>query len=123
MKSDVILIDNQGNGFDEALKQTSKVAEYRQLNQKDTLRLQLMAEEMLSMARSVTGEMQASFWIESEGSAFELNMTTKTVMDKEKRYLLISSSSSRHTSSPGIVLPAAMFASASSSRALSSAFV
>ena len=95
MKSDVILIDNQGNGFDEALKQTSKVAEYRQLNQKDTLRLQLMAEEMLSMARSITGEMQASFWIESEGLAFELNMTTKTVMDKEKRYLLISSSSSR----------------------------
>ena len=95
MKSDVILIDNQGNGFDEALKQTSKVAEYRGISPKDTTRLQLMTEEMLSMARSVTGEMQASFWIDSEGTAFELHMTTKTVMDKEKRYLLISSSTSR----------------------------
>ena len=95
MKSDVILIDNQGKGFDEAVQQTKKVAEFRGITPKEAVRLQLMAEEMLSMARSVTGEMQASFWIESEGPAFELHMTTKTIMDKEKRYLLISSSSSR----------------------------
>ena len=95
MKSDVILIDNQGNGFGEAVQQTKKVAEYRGISPKETTRLQLMAEEMLSMARSVTGEMQASFWIESEGHEFELHMTTKTVMDKEKRYLLLSSSTSR----------------------------
>ncbi len=95
MKSDVILIDNQGNGFSEAVQQTKKVAEYRGISPKETMRLQLMAEEMLSMARSVTGEMQASFWIESEGHEFELHMTTKTVMDKEKRYLLLSSSTSR----------------------------
>ena len=55
MKSDVILIDNRGNGFAEALKQTGKVAEYRGISPKNTTRLQLMAEEMLSMARSVTG--------------------------------------------------------------------
>ena len=95
MKSDVILIDNQGNGFGEAVQQTKKVAEYRGISPKETMHLQLMAEEMLSMARSVTGEMQASFWIESEGHEFELHMTTKTVMDKEKRYLLLSSSTSR----------------------------
>ena len=95
MKSDVILIDNQGNGFSEAVQQTKKVAEYRGISPKETMRLQLMAEEMLSMARSVTGEMLASFWIESEGHEFELHMTTKTVMDKEKRYLLLSSSTSR----------------------------
>ena len=49
---------------------------------------------MLSMARSITGERRASFWIESEGKNFELHMTTNTVMDKEKRSLLISSSTS-----------------------------
>ena len=54
-----------------------------------------MTEEMLSLARSVTGEMQASFWLESEGTQFDLHMATKTVMDKEKRYLLLSSASSR----------------------------
>ena len=95
MKSDVIMIDNQGNGFDDAIQQTKKVAEFRGLSHKDSVRLQLFTEEMLSMARSVTGEMQAAFWIESEGKHFELNMTTQTVMDKEKRYMLISSSTSR----------------------------
>ncbi len=85
MKSDVILIDNQGKGFDDAVQQTKKVAEFRGISPKDATRLQLMTEEMLSMARSVTGEMVASFWIESEDTAFELHMTTKTIMDREKR--------------------------------------
>ena len=56
MKSDIILIDNQGNGFAEALEETKKVASYTGLEPKLTTRLQLMTEEMLSLARSVTGE-------------------------------------------------------------------
>ncbi len=68
MKSDIILIDNQGNGFIDALEETKKVASYTGLEEKKTTRLQLMTEEMLSLARSVTGEMQASFWIENVGS-------------------------------------------------------
>ena len=95
MKSDIILIDNQGSGFDKALEETKKVASYTGLEAKETTRLQLMTEEMLSLARSVTGEMQASFWLESEGKQFDLHMVTKTVMDKEKRYLLLSAASSR----------------------------
>lgn len=95
MKSDIILIDNQGNGFADALEETKKVASYTGLEPKKTTRLQLMTEEMLSLARSVTGEMQASFWLESEESRFDLHMATKTVMDKEKRFLLLSAASSR----------------------------
>lgn len=92
MKSNVINIDNQGDGFDKALEETGKVAEYERLGHKESLHLQLCAEEMLSLARSVTGEMKASFWIETEGYSFNLHMTTETVMDKEKRSLLIAAS-------------------------------
>ena len=95
MKSDVIRIDNQGNGFEAAVDETSKVAAYRGLKQQDSVRLQVIAQEMLSMARSVTGEMKASFWIEAEDTSFELHLATETVMDKEKRAMLISASSSR----------------------------
>ena len=91
MKSDIVLIDNHGNGFDQAMEQTRKAADFRDISHHDANRLQLIAEEMLSLARSITGEMQASFWIESEGRRFELNMSTNTVMDMEKRQLLISS--------------------------------
>ena len=95
MRSDTILIDNQGRGFDNAVTEAKKAAVYRGLNEKDSLQLELCAEEMLSLARSVTGEMEASFWIETEGKHFDLHMTTKTVMDKEKRSQLIEASTSR----------------------------
>ncbi len=95
MKSDVIMIDNAGKGFENALAETRKTAGYRELSGKDVLHLQLITEEMLSLVQSVTGKMQASFWLETEGNQFDLHLTTKTVMDKEKRHLLLSSASSR----------------------------
>ena len=95
MKSDIIHIDNQGVGFEAALAQTGKVARFRELGEKEALRLRICAEEMLGLARSVTGEMEADFWLESEGSRFDLHMSTKTLMDKEKRRLLLSAASSR----------------------------
>ncbi len=95
MKSDVVTIDNKGNGFRDAVDATKKIAEFKGLNEKDSLHLQLFTEEMLSMARIVTGEMTASFWIECEDNKYNLNMTTKTVMDTEKRNLLINASTSR----------------------------
>ena len=95
MKSDVIMIDNQGNGFEKTIAEARKVAAYEALNHKDSLHLQLCAEEMLSLARSVTGEMQATFWLESEGKKFEMHLSTKTVMDKEKRANLLASATSQ----------------------------
>ena len=95
MKSDIIHIDNKGVGFEAALAQTGKVAQFRGLGEKEALRLRICAEEMLGLARSVTGEMEADFWLESEGSRFDLHMSTKTLMDKEKRRLLLSAASSR----------------------------
>ena len=95
MKSDIFHIDNRGVGFDSALAQVDKVAQFRDLGEKEALRLRICAEEMLGLARSVTGEMEADFWLESEGKRFDLHMGTKTVMDKEKRRQLLSAASSR----------------------------
>ena len=92
MKTDIISIDNRGNGFQDALEQTEKAAAFRGLNPKETLKLRLCTEEMLSLAHSVTGDMAASFWLESEAKRFELHLSTKTVMDREKRENLIASS-------------------------------
>lgn len=104
MKSDVILIDNRGGGFSEALKETQKVAEYQGLEPKETVRLQLFTEEMLSMVRSVTGEMKAEFCIAAEGKKFDLYVTTKAVLDKEKRRLLIEAGTSRKNAAAGSFL-------------------
>ena len=95
MRSDIINLDNCGNGYQDALDQTAKAAQFRDLSRKEALRLRICAEEMLSLARSVTGELQARFWLESEGKKFDLHLSTKTVMDREKRENLIASATSR----------------------------
>lgn len=104
MKSDVVNIDNRGNGFGDALEQTVKVAQFRGLDHKQALQLRLCTEELLSLARSVTGELQAIFWLESEGMRFDLHLSTKTVMDKEKRNNLIASATSRRNEAAGSFL-------------------
>ena len=95
MKSDVIRIDNQENGFDQALDEAGRVAAYAGLDGKETIQLSLLTHEMLSLARCITGEMQADFWIEKKGKQYDLHMDTETVMDAEKREMLLSASSSR----------------------------
>ena len=95
MKTDVITINNLGKGCDEAIAQVEKVAAYNNLSHKDQLQLQLLTEELMSLAMSITGEMTAKFWIENEKNHYELHMTTHTLMDAEKRSLLISSSSEK----------------------------
>lgn len=104
MKSDVISIDNTGSGFADVMEQVEKVAGWNHLDHKEHLHLQLLTEEMLSLARSITGEMKASFWLENEGNNYELHMTTQTVMDTEKRYLLIESSSSHRNEAAKTIL-------------------
>lgn len=59
---------------------------------------------MLSLARSVTGELEATFWLESEGRHYELHLFTKTVMDREKRSHLLASASSRKNEAAGTFL-------------------
>ena len=104
MKTDVIRVDNQENGFREAEIQVQKAAVYRELSQKESIQLQLLAEEMLSMLHSITGQLMASFWVENEGKTFELHLTADTILDRDMRQLLIGSSSTRKNEAAGSFL-------------------
>ena len=95
MKTDVITIDHQGNGFHDAVDAAVKAAEYRRLGSQETTQLQLLANEMVSLLCSVRRDMQAEFWVESDGMNFELHMTTKTFLNKNERYQLLSMASSQ----------------------------
>ena len=94
VKSPPIEIDNVGNGYQAAVEETRKMAEFNELTPRESLRLQLFTEEMLSMAHTVTGEMKAEFWIECTASRFDLHLSTKTIMDRKKRELLLAASAS-----------------------------
>lgn len=100
MKSNVIMIDNRGNGFEDVINEAKKVAAYVDMSREAFENMQLLTEEMLSMARGATGDMQASFWIECENGAYDLHLNTRTVLNKEQRYHLISTTTSGKTKMP-----------------------
>ena len=89
MKSDVIIVKNDGQGTDEALKQPELIAAYKGLSQRDTLHLRLLAEEMISMLRALTGEVSAKFWMEDKDNVYQLHLCTETLMNAEKRENLL----------------------------------
>ena len=66
MKTDVIEISPAGEGMAEALKETERAASYRGLTPKESLRLRLLAEEMMGMLRTIVGEERSRFWVEAE---------------------------------------------------------
>ena len=95
MKSNLIIIDSQSRSFVRALEETEKVAAYLGLSVKDATMQTLMMEEVLGLARSVIGDTQAQFWIETEGQEIDLCLTTEAVLSKEMRYKLIHSTTSQ----------------------------
>ena len=104
MKSEVIKIDNKGKGFKECVEVTRKQAQAQNLARKEVLQMEILANEMLSLASGVPGKMRASFWVENENKDFKLLMTTKTVMDSEDRYqLLLDSKGKNSTNNTGFL--------------------
>ena len=74
MKSDVINVSSKADQIEKVLSQAERVAVYQQLSPKAALRLRLLAEEMMSLVRAISGEVEGKFWIENEGSEYELHL-------------------------------------------------
>lgn len=94
MKSDVIEVSNTGNQIEEVLEQTEKVAVYKNLSPKNTLHLRILAEEMMSMMRAITGDTCGTFWIEDEDGVFRLHLLVRADIDFQQREKLLSAATS-----------------------------
>ena len=94
MKTDVIVVSSTGGQMEKALEQVDKVASYKELSPKNTIHLRLLAEEMMGMMRSITGEQEGRFWIEDDDGVYQLHLVVNTRMDMDKREKLLSASSS-----------------------------
>jgi len=104
MRTDIIQVDNQGNGFDEIMKQAAKTAKYCGLDAKNTVHLQILTEELLSLVKSVTGSMKSGIWIETDEGKAELHLTTRSKLSREKRDQLIKTASSGKNEAAGTFL-------------------
>jgi hypothetical protein len=74
------------------------------IDKKAALRLRLMAEEMMTLMRTITGEVEAKFWIENEGNKYALHISTNTIMYADKRKELMEVSSKKENAASRGVL-------------------
>ena len=104
MKTDSIIISNDGGGMKEALIQAEKAAVFKELAKRDALHLRLLTEEMLGMMRSITGERTGRFWIEDQDGVFRLYLQVHTPMDSAKQErLLAASKSGKNDAAKGVM--------------------
>ena len=94
MKTDVVVVSTNGAGMEEALNQTEKIGEYKNLSSKSTLHLRLLAEELMGLMRSITGEKSGQFWIEDDDGTYMLHLLVDTRMNTVKREKLLNTSTS-----------------------------
>lgn len=92
MKTEVIVVSSKGNGMDLALNHVDELVTQLGLNPKDTMHLRLLAEEMLNLVRSIIGQLECKFWIETTDERYQLHLQTMTLLDREQRKQLISTS-------------------------------
>lgn len=104
MKTNVIRVDNEENGIAEALAEVEKFAVYQNLDEKQTLRLRLLAEEMMGLVRGIVGKFEADFWGESKGRTVELWLETRALVDEPQRVELLNlASDGRNMAARGVI--------------------
>ncbi|MBP5269541.1 MAG: hypothetical protein ILO42_01130 [Clostridia bacterium] len=94
MKTEQITVSGTGAGIDEALALTERVGSDAGLGKKPQLHLRLLAEELFGIIRGIAGEVVAEYWIESEGSRFELHLKSDVKLTEEMRDHFLAASSS-----------------------------
>ena len=99
-----IKISNTGENMNAALDLTEQTAKSMGLSSRDTLRLRLLAEEMMSMVRAITGSFTAEYWLEHEGTTCKLVLSAKSELDYGKRSEFLSvSTTGKNTAKSGLM--------------------
>lgn len=93
MVTDVIVVSSKGKQMEKAIREAEKVADLQELSDKGRLQLCLLTEETMALMRSITGETDGEFWIESRDDLYELHLRVATIMNSVKRDELIAMSS------------------------------
>ena len=93
MKSESIVISTNEGNIDKVLEVVEAFS--KDLDHKTGLRIRLLAEETMNLIRSITGEMDAEFFLERDDDQVRLNLNTNTIMFAQKRKELMEISTSK----------------------------
>ena len=75
MKSNICKIKNGNLDLDAILKESEKVAVYNELNDKQTLQLRLLCEEIDGMLPNIVNGFSGDFWIDFEDGECKINVS------------------------------------------------
>ena len=93
MKSESIVISTNEGNIDKVLEVVEAFS--KDLDHKAGLRIRLLAEETMNLIRSITGEMDAEFFLERDDDQVRLHLNTNTIMFAKKRKELMEISTSK----------------------------
>jgi hypothetical protein len=93
MKSESIVISTNEGNIDKVLEIVEAFS--NDLDHKTGLRIRLLAEETMNLIRSITGEMDAEFFLERDDDQVRLHLNTNTIMFAKKRKELMEISTSK----------------------------
>ncbi len=105
METMKIMINSNGNGMERALDTVERFSQENGFDVHSARRTRLLAEETMSMVRTIVEEFVAKFWMESrEGCNCILHLQATSPMTYQKKQELIAASSrQRNEASVGIM--------------------
>ena len=105
MKSNVCKINNGISDLSDILNESAKVAVYNDFDQKQSLQLRLICEEIDGMLPNIIDEFEGDFWIECEDDICKVNVSIKIpeFNVRKKEELVGIAKSKRNAAAVGIV--------------------
>ena len=93
MQTEKRAITNQEAQILEALNSTEALGAKNGLDQKQILRLRLLAEELIGMMRGVTDEASAEYWVQQDGCQYVLHLSSDVKLTRKMREQILAVSS------------------------------
>ena len=104
MNPEKIRVTSQGQGWAEATEHTEALGAASGLDKKETLRLRLLAEELIGLMRGITGDMEADYEIGQKEKNFQLRLTSDVKLTREMhRELLTVATSGKNAAAQGFM--------------------
>ena len=105
MKTDIFELSESSQDLEGMLTETEKAAQYGGLDSKQTIRLRLLAEELVGMLPELLEYCSGKFWVECEKKNYELHVEVELddmfAADREK--LMSVSKSGKNIAAKGVM--------------------
>ncbi len=105
MKSNICPISEDVQLSSLILREVDKCADYNDLSAAQTLKLELLAEELIGMLPNLSRGYTGEFWVENQGKAYELHVSFRAdaLTVEEHDRLLTVAKSGKNAAATGII--------------------